>query len=338
MENDIQKKTSITIGRKEFTLVTVMMDHSDLRFYPENPRIHSLVYADNPNPSQEYIQDILCKKEHVRGLRDSIVTNGGLIEPVIVRKVNGENIVLEGNSRLAAYRMLAENEPLKWKQIKCNVFVDDITDSEVFVLLGQLHIIGKTDWSLFEQAGYLYRTKESTGNSVEDIAKMLGLKSGEAKRLYDIYKYMVSVNDTQASHWSYYEVLLKTNAFKKYMQLVPKFEETVVKKIKAEEFQAIELRDKLGAIAKDGSKDSTKIIKSFVEGQVSLNEAYEDFHDTGKDVDVYKVVKNFRTKICDDTTIKQIKKAVADDNTEIPFELKKIKKKIEGILKELGEK
>ena len=71
---------------------------------------------------------------------------------------------------------------------------------------------------------------------------------------------------------------------------------------------------------------------------MSLDEAYEDFHDTGKDVDVYKVIKTFRTKICDETTIKQIKKAVADDNTEIPFELKKIKKKIEGILKDLGEK
>ena len=261
MANETQNKTNITIGKKEFTLETVMMDQMDLRFYPENPRIHSLVYADNPNPSQEYIQEILCKKEHVRSLRDSIVTNGGLIEPVIVRKVNGEYIVLEGNSRLAAYRMLAENAPIKWKQMKCNIFVEDITDSEVFILLGQLHIIGKTDWSLFEQAGYLYRTKESTGNSVDSIAKMLGLKSGEAKRLYEIYKYMVEVNDTQASHWSYYEVLLKTNAFKKYRQIVPEFEEVVVKKIKSEEFQAIELRDKLGAIAKDGSKDSTKIIK-----------------------------------------------------------------------------
>lgn len=337
MTNEILNTTTITIGKKEFVLKTVMMDQIDLRFYPENPRIHSLVYAENPNPSQEYIQEILCKKEHVRNLKDSIVTNGGLIEPVIVRKVNGENIVLEGNSRLAAYRMLASSDPIKWKQMKCNVFLEEISDSEVFVLLGQLHIIGKTDWSLFEQAGYLYRTKESTGNSVEDIAKMLGLKSSEAKRLYDIYKYMVEVNDTQASHWSYYEVLLKTNAFKKYKQIEPKFEEVIVKKIKNEEFQAIELRDKLGKIAKDGSKDSSKIIKSFVSGEITLDEAYDAFHDTGKDVDVYKVIKNFRTKISDDTVIKQIKRAVADENKEIPFELKKIKKKIEGILKELGE-
>lgn len=58
MANEINKKDSITIGRKEFTLDSVMMDQADLRFYSENPRIHSLVYADNPNPSQEYIQDI----------------------------------------------------------------------------------------------------------------------------------------------------------------------------------------------------------------------------------------------------------------------------------------
>ena len=69
-----------------------------------------------------------------------------------------------------------------------------------------------------------------------------------------------------------------------------------------------------------------------------MNEAYEDFHDTGKDEDVYKLINKFRAKICDEKIIKQIKKAVADDNKEIPFELKKIKKKIEGILKELGEK
>ena len=72
MANETQNKTNITIGKKEFTLETVMMDQIDLRFYPENPRIHSLVYADNPNPSQEYIQEILCKKEHVRNLKRCI--------------------------------------------------------------------------------------------------------------------------------------------------------------------------------------------------------------------------------------------------------------------------
>ncbi len=337
MGNDLKDFSTITIGKNEYTLKTVMINHTELRFYPENPRIHSLVFSENQNPTQEDIQKIMCQKEHVRILRDSIATNGGLIEPVIVRVVNGENIVLEGNSRLAAYRMLAENDPFKWKQMKCNVFVDDITDAEVFVLLGQLHIVGKTDWSLFEQAGYLYRTKESTGNSTDEIAKMLGIKPSEAKRLYEVYKYMVEVDDTQAKHWSYYEVLLKTNSFKRYRQLYPNFDEVIVDKIKNEEFQAIELRDKLGAITKDDGKQSAKIVRGFLNGTTTLDEAYEDFHDTGRDEDEYRIIKKFRMKFCDEKTKKQINKAIADGNTEIPFELKKIKKQIEAILKGAGE-
>lgn len=330
-------KTTITIGKKEFTLNTVMINQSELKFYPENPRIHSIVCQEGGDePSQDEIQKVLCSKDHVRDLRDSIITNGGLIEPVIVRQVNGENVVLEGNSRLAAYRLLYEQDPMKWSKMKCNVFVEEITEAEVFVLLGQLHIIGKTDWSVYEQAGYLYRTKKATGNSIEDIAKMLGLKISEANRLYDIYKYMVDVNDTAASHWSHYEVLLKTNAFKQYRRASPNFEETIVKKIKAEEIPAMDLRDKLGAIAKDNSKDSAKLVNAFVSGDMDLDEAFEAFHDTGKDEDTYKIVKKFRDKVYDENTLKQMKKAVAEGNDKITFELKKIKRRIETLLKELG--
>lgn len=337
MKKDIQSFETITIGKNEYKLKTVMINQADLRFYPQNPRIHSIVFSEYQNPTQQDIQKIMCQKDHVRNLRDSIATNGGLIEPVIVRVVNGENVVLEGNSRLAAYRMLSENDPFTWKEMKCNVFVDDITDADVFILLGQLHIIGKTDWSLFEQAGYLYRTKESTGSSTNDIAKMLGIKPSDAKKLYDVYKYMVEVDDTQAKHWSYYEVLLRTNSFKKYRQICPEFDKVVVEKIKNEEFQAIELRDKLGAITKDEGKQSSKIVKNFLDGTLTLDEAYEDFHDTGRDEDEYKTIKKFRAKFCDKKTEKQIKKAIADGNKEIPFELKKIKKQIDAILKDAGE-
>jgi hypothetical protein len=45
----------------------------------------------------------LTRAEHVRdGLVKSIKHNGGLIEAILVRK----GVVLEGNSRLAAYRIL----------------------------------------------------------------------------------------------------------------------------------------------------------------------------------------------------------------------------------------
>lgn len=325
--------TKITIGKKEFNLEQQELLQSELKFYPENPRIYSWLTTENP--TQKEIEELLKSKDYVKELKNSISTNGGLIEPVLVVEKEGEKVVLEGNSRLAAYRILAGQDPIKWARIKCSILPSDITDAEIFLLLGQLHIIGKTDWSLFDQAGYLYRTKLSTNKTVEEIAKMIGIKESDAKKLYEVYEYMVQNKDTQASHWSYYEVLLRTNGLRGYRANNSKFEEKIVSQIKEESFQAIELRDKLGAIAKDKTKDAKKIMTRFIDGELDLNEAYELYHDTGKDDDVYKTIKRFRDKIVDEDFEKSIKKAVADGNKEIPFELKKIFKRIDALLKGL---
>ena len=83
----------------------------------------------------------------------SIKANGGLIEPLLVKG----QLVLEGNSRLAAYRILAEGRDTKWQKVRVRRLPDSITEAEVFALLGEFHIVGKRDWAPFEQAGYLYR-------------------------------------------------------------------------------------------------------------------------------------------------------------------------------------
>ena len=65
----------------------------DLNFYPENPRIYSIVYSDGQKPSQSDILARLQGLEHVRQLVQDIRTNGGLIDPMIVRQ--GDMVVLE---------------------------------------------------------------------------------------------------------------------------------------------------------------------------------------------------------------------------------------------------
>ena len=114
-------------------------------FYLENPRLYSIIRTEGQEPTQEDIQETLSKKEHVKQLVKSIQENGGLIDPVIV--LGGENIVLEGNSRLAAYRILAEKDPIKWGKIKVKILPNNIPESSIFALLGEYHIIGKTDWA-----------------------------------------------------------------------------------------------------------------------------------------------------------------------------------------------
>lgn len=77
----------------------------------------------------------------------------------MVVKRNGEYVVLEGNSRLAAYRLLAAKDPIKWQKVRVCILPEEITDGDIFTLLGQYHLVGRKDWSVFEQAAYLYRQK-----------------------------------------------------------------------------------------------------------------------------------------------------------------------------------
>ena len=160
-------KRIIIIAGQHIEVEEKCLKHSDLDFYPENPRIYNTIHAEiGDNPTQKVIESAMKKLDSVKTLKQSIEVNGGLLEPIIVRR----NVVLEGNSRLAAYRMLAEKDPIKWADIRCNVLPDDTSDDVVFSLLGTLHIIGKTPWSPFEQAGYLYRRTQTSRKTYNCIS------------------------------------------------------------------------------------------------------------------------------------------------------------------------
>ena len=134
------------------------LDQFKLNFFPDNPRIFSIVHADTDSPSQEDIEEKLSKLDHVKHLIKSIKGHGGLIDPVIV---HGGNLnVIEGNSRLAAYRQLAKIDPIKWGKIRAKILPRDIEEKYIFALLGEYHIVGKKDWAPYEVAGYLYTRRK----------------------------------------------------------------------------------------------------------------------------------------------------------------------------------
>ena len=99
-------KESLTLCKQEVDVTLCKLPQFELQFFPENPRIYSLIKPDEAEPSQEEIQERLLKMDHVKKLVQSIRANGGLTDPLIVR--DGDYVVLEGNSRLAAYRKLAK--------------------------------------------------------------------------------------------------------------------------------------------------------------------------------------------------------------------------------------
>ena len=180
---------TMMLGGEEVLVRNGQLPVTTLRFYEDNPRIYSIVRRNGYTPSQEEIHRRLSEMDRVRQLIRSIRANGGLTDPLLVR--DGDYVVLEGNSRLAAYRVLYDRDPITWGMVKVRLLPENISEKLVFALLGEYHIIGRQDWRPYEQAGYLYRRSVDHNISSEEMSEQIGLAKGEINRLIGVYGFMV---------------------------------------------------------------------------------------------------------------------------------------------------
>lgn len=322
--------SKLTIGKMDYDVEERYIPQVELKFYKNNPRVYSVINVDGTEPTQEVIQAALTKMEHVRQLRLSIDANGGLIDPLII--LEDELVVLEGNSRLAAYRMLAEKDPLKWNIVKCLVLPKTISEDSIFTLLGQYHLIGRKDWSVFEQAGYLYRKTKSSKAPIDVIAKDLGLKLPDAKNFIRVYEFMLEHDDLRSDRWSYYDEYLKQRGINKYRQTNPDIDEVFVSQVKTRAIrQAIDVREKLGAIAKSNGKTAKKIMQGVISGDLSIYDGYDQLESTGRTNDSFQILQRFRERL--ERNEFQLKMKSGDAGV-IRLELKKIKKAVDKLIKE----
>jgi hypothetical protein len=322
---------SITLRKKEIKVKTGYLPHAGLLFFAENPRIYSIVWKDNnAEPSQEEIFEALSKTEHVREtLIPSIRSNGGLIEPVIVRK----NVVLEGNSRLAAYRVLAQKAPATWEQIRVRILPDSITDSEVFSLLGEFHIVGKKDWAPFEQAGYLFRRFKTHGVDEMQLHAEVGLTPAKIRHLIRVYGFMHEVDDRNPDRWSYYDELLKGRKFNKTRELYPDFDKKITEMIQNEEIErAVDVRDGLPKIVKAGGKT----LKKFMSGTLSFHDALQDAHQRGAGNYYTKKLSDFKNWLADDHIDSEIMSISAEEKKQLIYVLGRIESRIKQIAKKVN--
>lgn len=328
--------SKITIGKKEYEVSEVQLNQCELLFYEENPRVYSALRADRSTPTQEVIEEKMTSMDHVKQLRLSIEQNGGLIDPLMVVKRNNEYVVLEGNSRLAAYRLLAAKDPVKWQKVRACILPEEITDGDIFTLLGQYHLVGRKDWSVFEQAAYLHRQKESTGIATDILAKNVGLTKGKVDAYLKVYSFMLEHDDLRPDRWSYYEEYLKNRGINKYRETHPQMDEVFVKQVKTEQIkQAMDVRTVLGEIAKVKDKTSTKIMQDIIQENISIYDGHEKFKATGKASNGYQRIKRFHDLIDDDDFQKSLL-LEATTNKSIAFELKKIQKAVNKLIQDMG--
>ena len=324
--DDTQEDVIIPRGH-EIKITVAYVDQMSLRFFAENPRIYSSIWRDDgPEPTQQEIFEVLSKRENVREvLLPSIRSNGGLIEPLMVRG----NVVLEGNSRLAAYRLLAQTDAKKWQRVRVRKLPDTISDAEVFSLLGEYHIVGRTDWAPFEQAGYLYRRHKQFGVTVEALHKEISLPAGRIRHIIAVYQYMIDVGDRQSSRWSYYDELLKGRRFAKAVEQYPDFNQVIVEKIQSGEIErAVDIRDRLPLIVAVGGNT----LKRFVQGKTSFEHAVTDAKDRGAGDYTGRKLRDFRNWLAEEQLAREIKNAGDTERKSMKYELSQIERRVRKIL------
>lgn len=312
------------------------IDQSSLRFYDLNPRIYSIVRQKVAHPSQEEIEKQLLGMDHVKQLIQDIKRHGGLIEPVIVRSGTWE--VLEGNSRLAAYRALYRQDPIKWSRLRAIILPEDTSDDLIFALLAQLHVKGKKDWAPFEQAGFLYRRYTEQKIDIHNLALESNLSQQRVRLLIDTYKFMMEFEERDITKWSHYEEYLKSRAIAEARAKFPTFDRRVVSLIQSDRsFKAVDVRDRLPKIV----KGPTKNLRKFADGTASFDDAYEVALDAGVDNNIYRKMNKFRQWLAETEVANDIRATQGQELDKVAFELEKIRARIvslTGIIQKMREK
>lgn len=322
---------TLLIRGQEIPVEMRLLEQATLRFYPENPRVYSVVHGHGDLPSQQEIQNRLLEMEHVRELIADIKANQGLIEPLIVRDTTLE--VLEGNSRLAAYRSLAKSDPVKWGYVKCTVLPFDIDEALVFALLGQFHIKGKKDWAPYEQAGFLYRRFKKQNANLKALALEIGMSSKHVKHLVATYQFMLDHGDDNVSRWSYYDEYLKSSKIKRAREKHPDLDTLVVKKIQNDEIpRAMDLREQLPVICA-----APRALTKFVAEAYDFDEAYGAAVRAGGDSAHLKTVKKFRDWVTRPQVQQYLLGCDGAVRQGVVFELRKIEARVKFLLKKLDD-
>lgn len=160
-----------------------------------NPRIASVIEMYGDNLTASAISMALgssgsdCDSStSFDTLKESIKVGGGIIHPIIINEtLDGELIVVEGNTRVQIYRELKrDNVPGNWDTIRAIVY-KNMSAEEMHSVRLQSHLVGPRAWKPYAKAKYvseLYHQKEL---SINDIISYCGGNKKEILSLIQAY-------------------------------------------------------------------------------------------------------------------------------------------------------
>ena len=259
-----------------------------LKYFVDNPRVYSVVHgipgfkASPDEEQQEKIEQKLWQEPSVKNLLPEIKRHQGLIEPILVRHDTMQ--VIEGNSRLAAYRKLYTSDSEgDWGLVPCKI-VTRLDDKELFAFLSEIHLKGKTRWTKYEKYNFAY-VQLQKGLSPKKIAALFGESEPTIRHRIKVIELMEQKDDNTRLNLSYYEVVVRDN--NAYQKMRDGGLNRIMEEIKSgsdtsgtpdddddegnsKPFTAQELRKALPDLLK-----KPRVLKQYEEGKIGFTEASE---------------------------------------------------------------
>ena len=199
---------------------------------PENPRIRAGIERQGlQDPTEDQISFHLSAAVNsvgsgYRRLRESIKAAGRAYQPVSLIRLGSpsasgrEYVCVDGNTRVAIYRELAEERvPGEWATITAEIMEpDDEKDRIRAVEHTRMisHIVGAREWPPYRQAKYLYELRNRQCFSWDHIVALCGgqvtrdslAEDISAYELMEDYRAQVSPSDFNEHRFSAYRELV----------------------------------------------------------------------------------------------------------------------------------
>jgi ParB/Sulfiredoxin domain len=167
----------------------------ELYLDPRNPRLAGKELSID---DQEAILGLLWQERAVNELVDSIASSGYWQHEVLfATREDGKLVVIEGNRRLAAVKLLLSDRlrgkvkaigiPSISPEAKKRLVylpVIECSREELWEYIGFKHVNGPQDWDSIAKAEYIARVHNEYGVALEKIARTIGDKHQTVKRLY----------------------------------------------------------------------------------------------------------------------------------------------------------
>ena len=217
------------LGNADFEVTRELWTIDKFKLDPRNQRLGYLLrqHKKAPSVSDTELHKMLWDIDQVKALYQSVYQNGGLLEDPVVR-VDGT--VIEGNCRTVVLRELRKKYPddERFSRVFVRVLPPDVTEEQISLLLGELHIAGKIEWRAFDQAEYVWKMNNIYGKNYDFLSTHLRWSRSKLSQKIAAFEetkaYLERTGDPQGiNRFSHFEEFMKKQPLRAQHQQDPAF-------------------------------------------------------------------------------------------------------------------